>query len=276
LTFEAQRREIIGIARRLLDGGRAEAVLSFASGGDGRAVPRFFRPGDALDAMRWDEGCQPNLAALLPGWKGKLAIVAKPCDARAIAAYQGEGQLRRGDLTVIGVACPGMTSPDGAPVPGCRECQVRTPPIWDELVPGDAEAAPAREGAPEDCSPERFQAELKKCMLCFACRQACYGCYCKTCFVERSLPDWLPPDADLGAKAVFHLGRAMHLAGRCVECGACERACPSGVKIRYLVMALTRAGREWYGHSAGLDAEAPSALTAFGPGDPESGFLGGE
>jgi len=35
-------------------------------------------------------------------------------------------------------------------------------------------------------------------------------------------------------------------------------------------------GKELYGHSAGMDPEQGSALTAFDPGDRQVGFLGGE
>ncbi|MCK7507395.1 MAG: 4Fe-4S binding protein [Desulfobacterales bacterium] len=36
-----------------------------------------------------------------------------------------------------------------------------------------------------------FTKEMEKCMRCNACRQACPSCYCPTCFVEQSQPQWV-------------------------------------------------------------------------------------
>jgi len=90
---------------------------------------------------------------------------------------------------------------------------------------------PAEEFIPEAGT---FEAEIEKCKLCYACRGACFGCYCKVCFMERGSPNWHPPDIDKAAKITYHLTRAMHLAGRCVTCGACEAACSYGVKLAYI------------------------------------------
>jgi ferredoxin len=79
-----------------------------------------------------------------------------------------------------------------------------------------------------------------------------------------------------GAKMTFHLGRAMHLAGRCVECGACERVCPSGVKIRYLIQELTDLCKEEYGYEAGINPDEVPAMATYNTKDREIGFLGGE
>jgi formate dehydrogenase subunit beta len=46
----------------------------------------------------------------------------------------------------------------------------------------------------------------------------------------------LPPDP-----LAFHLIRVMHLADRCVACGACQEACPAGLPLLALHRAL-RAG----------------------------------
>lgn len=310
MAYEEQRLEIIGMAEKLLEDGTASTVLSYASGGvDGKAVPRFFTSPEELGEMRWDEGCTPNLAPYLMGRKNeKIAIIAKSCDSRIIVMYLQEGQINRENVHIIGVECAGMKGNDGRAAAGCGECAVRTPPLSDALVKnsdipeiqeekipktevqkGETLQAkiperdslqtgiPEREGdVDEDYSLRRFQQEIDKCMLCFACRQACYGCYCETCFIERSIPNWLPSDLNAGTKMVFHLGRAMHLAGRCVECGACERVCPSGVKIRYLIRELNKMNRELYGLNAGMDLNEPSALAAFDIKDREVGFLGGD
>jgi Fe-S oxidoreductase len=92
--------------------------------------------------------------------------------------------------------------------------------------------------------------------------------------MDRGVPNWQPVKPDAGAKMIYHLGRAMHLAGRCVECGACENVCASGVDVRYLIEAATDFVEEEYGFRAGMDAQTPSALLTFKPDDPETGFWG--
>ena len=57
--------------------------------------------------------------------------------------------------------------------------------------------------------------------------------------MDRGLPNWQPSEPGTKAKMVYHLGRTMHLAGRCIECGACERVCASGVNARYLIKEVT-------------------------------------
>jgi ferredoxin len=68
----------------------------------------------------------------------------------------------------------------------------------------------------------------------------------------------------------------MHLAGRCVGCGACERVCPSNVKIRYLAKDLADFCQELYGYRPGENPDEVPAMTSFDQDDKEVGFLGGE
>ncbi|MGE5614354.1 MAG: hypothetical protein ACM3XR_08105 [Bacillota bacterium] len=289
--FKRQENEIINIGKTLLDEGTVDAVLAYADSEAGiGAVPRFFRKAEDLASMRWNEACTPNLAKYLPGAKGKIAVAAKPCDARAIVMYMVEKQVDRNNIYIIGIECAGLKGKDGMPAAGCSECTVRTPPVYDVLVKNpDVSGNPEQNNGqiPREKSVqyeeqsieqkfERFRNELQKCIMCYTCRQACYGCYCKVCFAERDLPGWMPADMDMGMKMEFHLGRAMHLAGRCVECGACERVCPSGVRIRYLIKEITALCRELYGYSAGMDPDETPALANFSEKDREVGFLGGE
>lgn len=123
---------------------------------------------------------------------------------------------------------------------------------------------------------QRFQAELDKCILCFACRQACAGCYCPTCFMDRGAVDWKTAVPNRGDKETYHLTRMSHLAGRCVGCGACEKACPAGVDLSYLHRGLREFVGEAYGYEAGLDPAAKPAMNSFSADDPQTGFLGGK
>ena len=142
-----------------------------------------------------------------------------------------------------------------------------SPAITDGDAPATSTGSPAERFA-------RFRGEIDKCILCFSCRQACYGCYCKSCFIERNMPDWQPAEIDAGTKMAFHLGRAMHLAGRCVECGACEAACASGVDVRYIISEVTGFIEELYGFKTGMEIGAAQAMVSYGMDDREVGFLG--
>jgi ferredoxin len=74
---------------------------------------------------------------------------------------------------------------------------------------------------------------------------------------------------------MFHIGRAMHMAGRCVECGACEAACASGVNLGYIQEALGAFIKTQYGFRAGMDSEAAPALASYKIEDAQTGFFEG-
>lgn len=280
MGFEVQNKELISLAEKLLSEGKVDVVLGFCEGDEGgKTTPLFLRKSSDAHKLLWDESCSMKLAKYLLEKKGKVGIVAKPCDARAIVLYLTEKQIARENVVIIGMECAGMKNEEGTCAPGCDSCKVRIPPVYDVLINfGEAIELPhidKTQALPENAQ-ERFKAELSKCILCYSCRQACYGCYCKTCFMDRTVPNFLPGEIDEGAKMTYHLGRAMHLAGRCVECGECERVCPSGVHIRYLIDELNSFCKEEYGVAAGMETDAPSALAVFSSDDREVGFLGGE
>ena len=75
---------------------------------------------------------------------------------------------------------------------------------------------------------------------------------------------------------IYHATRAMHLAGRCVECGACDNACASGVNLRYVAREITDFVDEMYDYRAGMDIEAQPAMLTYASTDREVGFWGGD
>jgi formate dehydrogenase subunit beta len=282
MSFATQKDELIAVTQKALQEGRAKVMIGFTRDEDtGKATPFFMRQPEDAGKLQWDDRCTPNLAKYLLEKREGVGIIAKPCDARAIVMYLTEQQIKREALYIIGVECPGMSAAGGGPACGCESCRMRIPPIYDCLVKfGAAIQLPAGPTSPPPASNQtalqRFQAEIDKCILCYSCRQACYGCYCNSCFMELTASNWLPGAIDAGAKMTFHLGRMMHIAGRCVECGACERVCPSGVKLRYLLQEVNQFIKESYGYEAGFDPEATPALATFTQNDSEAGIDGGE
>jgi ferredoxin len=61
----------------------------------------------------------------------------------------------------------------------------------------------------------------------------------------------------------------MHLAGRCVDCGECGRACPVGIPVDMLARFPTYRIREVFGYKPGLDPEAEAFSSSFSADDPE-------
>ncbi|MDS1029987.1 4Fe-4S dicluster domain-containing protein [Bacillota bacterium LX-D] len=286
MSFEKQKEEMVRICHEIWEKGQAELILGFGVNEAAEfATPLFVRNKDDIGKLIWDGSCSPNLAKYVLAKKEKVAIVAKPCDIRALVMYMIEKQITRDQVIIIGMECPGMQNGDNELHPWCAECKVHVPPIYNYLIKSENLVEQKKMEEPQnsetsnanlEANLQRLQAELKKCIMCFSCRQACYGCYCTTCFMDRNIPNWQPNELDMGAKLNFHLGRFMHLAGRCVECGACERVCPSGVKIRYIIKDLTDFCEKVYGYQAGLDPNEVPVLTAFEQNDKEFGFLGGE
>jgi len=65
----------------------------------------------------------------------------------------------------------------------------------------------------------------------------------------------------------FHLVRILHVAGRCVQCGACARACPMHIDLRTLGQKLEKDMRAWFQYEPGMDLASRPLLGTFQPDD---------
>jgi len=115
-----------------------------------------------------------------------------------------------------------------------------------------------------------WEKELDKCIRCDACRKICYGCYCPECIFDISDPRWSSRRHDRRDKFFFHATRALHLAGRCIECGECERACPAGVRLMLLNRSLELGLEELFDYEGvGMREVTKPPLVTFSGEDPD-------
>ncbi len=159
----------------------------------------------------------------------------------------------------------------------CALCIHRNPVIHDEMV---ADAVQEQTGVDryadirkiEEMGSEDkwqfFDDLLSPCIRCYACRNACPLCYCPTCFVDEAKPQWVGKGQDPMDVRTFHFLRAYHCAGRCTDCGACERACPVGINMRLLTRKLEKDCQEQFGWEAGLSLDQRPALDVYQANDP--------
>lgn len=160
----------------------------------------------------------------------------------------------------------------------CRECQPAATTHHDVMIgaPGKAgkvDGARRRmaefESRPLESRWATFQETFSRCIRCNACRQACPMCYCKTCVFDQTRPRWIGAGTESSDVALYHLVRALHLAGRCTGCGACERACPVGIDVRLLSRKLSVEVEDLYGYRPGEAMDRVPVLSSFSMDDPQ-------
>ena len=217
----------------------------------------------------------------------QLHIVGIPCtgmiDRRKIALAVEGRQIQEVSMenNQITVSCDGSKetlSKADYLQENCAICIHRNPVIYDELVAEQVEEQTgvdryedirAREEMSSDERWDYFAELVKPCIRCNACRNACPQCYCPVCFVDESRPQWVGKSVDPTDTMTFHVLRAFHLAGRCTDCGACERACPVGIKVRQLTKKMEKDVFELYGWETGLTTESRPPLDVYRPEDPD-------
>jgi formate dehydrogenase subunit beta len=159
----------------------------------------------------------------------------------------------------------------------CAVCRHRNPVEYDEMV-AEAVAEQERvdpyedvkeiENMSSDDKMQFFRKLIARCIRCNACRDVCPLCYCPTCFVDESRPQWVGKSNDPTDTMTFHLLRAYHCAGRCTDCGACERVCPVGISMRQFTKKLNKDAEELYSWEAGLSLDERPPLDVYQPNDP--------
>ncbi len=290
---EAIRNE----AKRILTEGLVTAVVGYAAGRRKDSVMPIIitDPADA-EKLIFTQACVNNLAVYLTKSKkevpkkGKIGIVAKGCDFRALIGLITESQFKREDIYVMGIPCAGVLATTMEPsralnsdtiASKCLECDVHFPKgadfIPDVKAPADSGVA-ARYAAEiarlEALTPaERWafwKEQFAKCIKCYACRQVCPFCYCEQCICDRNKPQMLESTPRPAGNFSWHLVRAAHLAGRCSGCGECERVCPMDIPINLLNRKMANELKELYDFEVGLDVQESGPLNTFTESDDQS------
>ena len=164
----------------------------------------------------------------------------------------------------------------------CLGCESPTPQEYDILVGkptnaiGDKELSRKGIKKLEDMVPEQrwafWKEQLSRCIRCYACRQVCPACFCERCFVEESQPQWISSVSQWQDNLMFQVIRNIHVAGRCTDCGECERVCPQNIPLRSLSKEMSDLVDEMFHYKAGTDKNAPSLMTAYEHAEAEDLF----
>jgi ferredoxin len=287
--------ELRELARKLLTDGAVKVVIGYEEG------PRGVRPAMVTDPAQaeklvFDARCVHNLATYLNPRRphltrlGKPAVVVKGCDARAIAGLIRESQIKREDVVVIGVRCGGVVREPTMKAellpetvsPRCGHCASREPKLFDHVL-GALPPAPPRPAGDDPVArleqlsvPERWafwKEELSRCVRCHACREVCPMCFCSTCVADKSRPQWIETSATLRANLSWQMTRVMHMAGRCVGCGECTRACPSDIPLGLILAHVARHVERRFGYQVSDDPSVPAPIGAFKTDDSQEFIL---
>lgn len=157
----------------------------------------------------------------------------------------------------------------------CSYCRYPTPTRYDFLIgeervgkKPDLSDVEELEKISKEKRWEYWKGELNDCIRCHACRRVCPLCYCDECIVDPEelaispdttadekarRPRWLGKIVNTPENAFYHLVRIMHHAGRCIECGECERACPMDIPLMKLERSLIREVEDLFDYEAGID-----------------------
>ncbi len=256
-------------AKELLEKGEIKAVLGYAKGTGQVRRPLFARQAEQVDKLVLDDTCMQNLAVYVTKHEvkklGKVAVIALPATQRALLQLMAERQLRDGELAILAVDGGGFKELDSAV--GLEEhlaLKAQGLDAKDKALLAELEAMSREQRW------AYWQKELSRCMKCYACRNSCPMCYCATCTMDCNRPQWVPVASHGIGNLEYHAVRTMHLAGRCVECGECGRACPVGIPVHLLTFAAEESIHEQFGQRAGAKAKLDYALSTFKTEDKES------
>lgn len=257
-------------ARELLANKEVQVVIGYTESPLQKIRPAFIQDPTKVDTLIYDERCKQNLAVYLLRREikklGKPAIVATVSVMRSIIQLASELQITEKDVVVLGISPDKklLTFNDFASL----EKYIKSIPLKT-----DAKEKEMIEKLNKMTLEERWAfwtKELSRCFKCYACRAACPMCYCTKCTVECNQPQWIPVGAHELGNLEWHVMRAMHLAGRCVNCHECGRACPLEIPIHLLTQKLSEDIAQEFGLKAGTSLTNEYALSMFKPEDKEN------
>jgi len=262
-------------AKILLESGEVTVVLAYGKGYDEKhPMPYAAKSVADIEDIVFNEYCNHNMARYLvrypPGTK--IAIAVKAADSRAVVQLIQEEKVKRDDLVLLGIPVQGMKNPrTGERIDDKTTGGMYNPVLYDVLLSDDVhghkispyDVLAKYEAMDKDARWEFWKSQLDKCIRCYACRKACPMCYCDPCFIDQSKPKWADKAPQSPGNMMYHLTRFHHLAGRCIDCGECSRACPVNIPLYLFHKKVAKECEEMFNQKAGMSIEDKPVLIDF-------------
>ena len=246
----------------LLNNGEIKGFLALKNE-NGHIMPHLYVSPNEIDQLSIGDGetagdarypLSKILTMLLQNHAGeRFGILVRGCDQRALKALTAWNQIPLEQVVPIGVSCTEERAKACA-------CALPYPDEWlegEQVEPKDPRPVEWEE---KDSLQrlELWRAEFEKCIKCYGCRNICPMCFCKECSLESAdvvTKGEIPPDLPM-----FHLVRALHMIGRCVDCGLCEEACPASIPLRTLYKKVNDIVETRFQFRSGIDQTEQSPL----------------
>ena len=241
-------KQIQDIAAKLFADGMIDVFVGYRMNGfDDNQVPVVITDPQDVSRLVFTDKSVFNLTNYLKTEhtrRKRVGLVVKGCDSRSLNLMLTESQVKRKNLYVVGICCEGVVDDAGQKMQNCTECMVPDAVVYDELLgtPSGSQTLTYRVNVDITALVAKpltervafFEEVFEHCIRCNACRHSCPLCYCAKCCIDQETSTLY-----IGSNttsAAFHalMTWSLHLAGRCVDCRNCEKACPSHLPLHLL------------------------------------------
>jgi len=279
-------KQIQDIAAKLFADGKIDVFVGYRMNGfDDNQIPVVITDPKEVAELVFTEKSVFNLTNYLKAdhTRGKrVGLVVKGCDSRSLNLLLTESQVKREKLYIIGIACEGVVDDKGQKMQNCVECIVPDAVVYDEML-GTPKGIRdyivnsdiielAQKGLVE--RREYFEQIFENCIRCNACRHSCPLCYCAKCCIDQETATIY--NGSNTSSSAFHalMTWSLHLAGRCVDCRNCEKACPSHLPLHLLHKQNEKVIYDnFQNHLAGVEEGDRGAFYKYSLKDPDDFIL---
>ena len=275
-------KKIQEIASKLFSDNKIDYFVGYqANGFDDNQIPLLVSDPADIPKLVFTEKSVFNLTNYLKPdhtKRKRVGIVVKGCDSRSLNLLLTESQVKRENLFIVGVCCEGVLNEKGEKAQNCVECVVPDAVVYDEIIgtPAGKKEYIANSDLKEMETmslvdrANYFDKVFESCIRCNACRHSCPLCYCAKCCIDQETST-LYNGSNTASSAMHALMTwSLHLAGRCVDCRNCEKACPSHLPLHLLHKQNEKVIFDnFQQHLAGVEKDDRGAFYKYSLSDPD-------
>lgn len=253
----------------LFENGTINLMIGFKSALNKLPVPFFFNTVSRVEELIFTPECKGNLSVYLQKTEVKQAkkvgLLANISTLRSLIQLTSENQLGDIEKTVLTI----NSQNEVVIFENMDEVEIYVQANFPGYSEEDKKLLEQLNSMTRDERWQYWTDQFSACVKCYACRAVCPMCYCPSCTVECNQPQWIKVSSETLGNLEWHTIRAMHLAGRCINCGECGRICPVGIPVHLLTAQMNLDIEKEFGDKTGYSCKSEYALNTYKTGDKE-------